>query len=134
MRRKHFLARATEIIEEVEATEKGARFSRSSGRRGGKPNWCGGGNRKFNPLGPNGNPSKCNICSSIMHWARECPNSDKSKNSAYECSENNQFETNIVLINIKHENKENYSPLGETAGSMVLDSGCSRSVCGLVWY
>ena len=34
----------------------------------------------------------------------------------------------------QHAEGGSQSLLGETLGSMILDSGCSRSVCGLKWF
>ena len=115
---------------------RGGSRHRFGGRRGfskGKQNYHGDAG-KWNPPGPNGNPSRCNVCSSVMHWARDCPHADSRKNSRSEFDES-AHDANIVLINIKEDvGNEGNSLLGETVGSMVLGSGCSRSVCGLVWY
>ena len=114
----------------------GPRYGKFGTRRGyykGRQN-ARGESGKFNPPGPNGNPSRCNVCGSVMHWARDCPHTVNSKNNKPDFDEN-AYDTNIVLINIdKKEGNEEKTLLGETVGAMVLDSGCSRSVCGLVWY
>ena len=110
-------------------------FSRSTGRR-------------HNPPGLDGKPSKCNICGCTFHWARYCPYAEN--NPLESKSEDYVHDTNIVLFSDSHA--DNYihdsnivlvganpadngpSFLGETVGSVVLDSGASGTVCGEEWY
>ena len=40
----------------------------------------------------------------------------------------------IVVLMSQHAEGGSQSLLGETLGSMILDSGGSRSVCGLKWF
>ena len=80
--------------------------------------------KKHNPLGHDGKPSKCAICGSTMHWAKNCQHSEKDEDSV--------FEANIVLMSQSRSGKNTL--LGQTLGATVLDSGCSRSVCGKTWY
>ena len=61
------------------------RPSRSSrrgyGRSGGRSRGRGGagrGYREFNPSTPTGEVSRCVICDSKMHWARDCPHSHEN--------------------------------------------------------
>ena len=88
------------------------------------------GTRKANPTGPDGRTSTCRICGSFMHWVRDCPHKEGTeKTSLYEAEE--VSEAHIVLVNtIEQKN----SLLGQTIGSAILDSGCSRTVCGSEWY
>lgn len=50
---------------------RGTRSRRSRGFRG---NRTSRGTRRLNPADEKGRHSKCNICESIFHWARNCPN------------------------------------------------------------
>ena len=43
-------------------------------------------------------------------------------------------ETYVVLLNLEESSNGDSSILGQTIGSMILDSGCAKSVCGQVWY
>ena len=99
------------------------------------------GSKKTNPPGHDGRPSKCSICHSIYHWARKCPDADFAYKDS---SEDLTCESNFVLLgefdNIDdHTNKDRKNNdvstlLGETIGAVVLDSGCSETVCGKTWY
>ena len=111
------------------------RGDRGGGRRSGRGRFSfnRGSTKKFNRAGPDGNPSKCAICSSVMHWARDCPHSDKDSFESDERAEK-IHETHIVLMNLEEAEEKEVSLLGQTVGCTVLDSGCSRSVCGYVWY
>ena len=108
-------------------------FRRGGGynfRRGGRGRNRARGSKKFNPPGPDGNPSTCGECGSTMHWFRECPHVDKVD----KFSKDSTHDAHIVLMNIEETEDEKSSLLGQTVGSTILDSGCSRSVCGYVWY
>lgn len=88
--------------------------------RGG---WRRGANGK-NPVGRDGRITTCHVCGSIMHWARECPN---------KISENIEEECQVVLMAHSSDKDRLNTLLGESIGSVVLDSGCTRTVCGLQW-
>ena len=110
-----------------------------SGHLRGKQNIRGGprGRKRLNPPGSDGKPSKCHVCGSTMHWARNCPHSDESGSyySDNQSSPNDSvFDTNLVLLNLSDSSDEKCSLLGQTVGSAILDSGCAKSVCGSDWY
>ena len=88
----------------------------------------------MNPPGPDGEPSTCSICNSVMHWVRDCPHNDYSESSSDKSSDKSPiYDTNIVLLNIEEQHGTE-SLLGQTIGAAVLDSGCARTVCGSDWY
>ena len=58
--------------------DDGKKFSENSDRLTD----CQGFTRKTNPLDKNSKISKCNICSSIYHWAKQCPHSYKNKSKS----------------------------------------------------
>lgn len=95
-----------------------------------------GQNRKLNPLGPDGFPSKCAICESKYHWARSCPHSyEKGEQTGKEESNENEV-VHISLFTGYADGKEESKMekmLQETWGCTVLDSGCSLTVCGERW-
>ena len=116
----------------------------------GKFNWNRGGaranrgrGRKINPLDASGQASRCLICDSRYHWARECPR-------AYENCEDETYQTENYVTDVENEvvqltllndatvdsgdYKKKLSVLvGESLGSIVLDTGCSTTVCGEDW-
>ena len=79
--------------------------------------------RKLNPLDSAGNPTKCAVCQSIFHWAKDCPDS----------YENSKEEINVTLFTNEVHDSYIETFVGETLGLAVLDSGCTQSVCGKGW-
>ena len=51
--------------------------------------------RTKNPVGDDGQISRCNICQSILHWARQCPHSWEKNQGNHE----NDFETKSKQVN-----------------------------------
>ena len=99
--------------------------------------------RATNPLGPNGRPSQCKICSSIYHWVRNCPEiqeqqHSKSNNVAFvqQKGDNNEIsEQDDINISLFQDTRDDSLKwfLGETIGCAVVDSGCSKTVAGSKW-
>ena len=87
------------------------------------------GNRRNNPIGPDGRISECVICGSRMHWARNCPH-------AYEKRDEKNYEDVQITLMSSHlpvvEDKLDVL-LRETMGYALLDTGCSKTVCGKMW-
>ena len=105
-----------------------------------------GGGRKLNPLDRDGNISRCNICDSKFHWAGRCPDAYENNNYAKYTVDEKQREDEqetaevhlslfIGYTNGKGEIKENKlnSLVSDAAGCALLDSGCSKTVCGEGW-
>ena len=101
------------------------------GRRGGREARFNRGNRKTNPPGPDGKTSTCAICGSFMHWVRNCPHKEDTGKNGYVPPKDPEAEAHIILMNL---NEQSESLLGQTVGAAILDSGCSRTVCGNQWY
>lgn len=78
-------------------------------------------NRQRNPVDMKGEVSRCNICGSVFHWQRDCPDS-------YENRKKKKEEVNVTLYT---EVMDVF--MGETLSAAVLDSGCSKTVCGESW-
>ena len=80
---------------------------------------------KKNPVKADGITSTCIVCGSVYHWAKDCPDSyenlTKKKNT-------NDDDVKISLYSdtMKHL-------VGETLSTAVLDSGCTKNVCGETW-
>lgn len=113
------------------------RYNQRDDQQGGRserslaPN---GAARKLNPPDASGQPSRCLICDSRYHWARNCPHSYES---AFQESEVNEMPETVHLsllgTDLKQYHKNLDMLLGESLGSVVLDSGCSKTVCGKQW-
>ena len=139
---------------------RGASAPRFNERRGtsNMTRYRGRGNgRCLNPLGPDGQPSRCAICDSRYHWARDCPHSYENAdsdslliNSETEHSSNNHEvekplqtvdNTDVVQLSLLTGDTGNTNEssdkldrlLSESYGSVILDTGCSKTVCGERW-
>ena len=85
-----------------------------------------------NPVGRGGRVTSCFVCGSTKHWARECPRSNADAN--YTRDEYAGDEVHITLMATETNFDDKACVLmGETIGSIVLDSGCSKTVCGSEW-
>ena len=96
------------------ATRGRGGFNRASPRR-----YYNGNSPKStsNPPDKTGNPSKCSICESIFHWAPNCP--DKGKRAK---------NVDIQLFTVQL-----FTFASEKLNRALLDSGCSKTVCGENW-
>ena len=81
--------------------------------------------RQRNPPDVNGYTSKCIICKSIFHWAKDCPDRNKEEVPG--------DKDKVILFNEEIENCYIETFLGETINKAILDSGCTETVCGNVW-
>ena len=77
--------------------------------------------RKVNPCNKDGEITKCNVCGSIYHWMKSCPDS-------YENQIKIKEEINITLIGECMDTLK-----GETLNMAVLDSGCTKTICSKTW-
>lgn len=131
----------------------------SNYNRGQNMNYRGG-TRKLNPPDETGEASKCAICGSCFHWARNCPDAYENQ-SGYnkgkpvhfnydEGSQDNQKEENntrfpmfisqkdTTEIHIFKSDEVNHKKeldifLGESLSSAVIDSGAPDTVTGTAW-
>ena len=93
----------------------------------------------MNPLNRFGKPTRCSVCQSIFHWRKNCPDEDKAEvriTSHHQESEiENNFEPeqcNITLFT-KSDPSINEVFVLEAQGCAVLDTACTRTVCGEKW-
>ena len=85
---------------------------------------------KKNPMGKFGKISRCAICGSEYHWARECPKNYKHSKGQRETKREEE-------ISSKKERGEEKVYMGESSQEedwkeieAILDTGCSSTVCG----
>ena len=123
------------------------RQSYPRGSRGlGRQDSARGASRRHNPIDKKtGNISRCAICGSKFHWASKCPdayeNTEKtylSENQYVECDNFNEDEEVYLSLFIGYsDNSGSETKLDglvkDSLGSALLDSGCSKTVCGEVW-
>ena len=138
-----------------EENNSAAFFVRGRGRRGGNyravsTRTAGGRQprRRENPVDKKtGAVSRCVICGSKFHWASKCP--DAFENAGYShftddaATENNEEaeEEEVYLsLFIGYAGEEKMTSdskleklVKEASGAALIDSGCSRTVCGKSW-
>ena len=80
-----------------------------------------------NSLDANGFVIKCMACGSIYHWVKDCPD----RNAMYTACQEEEVYITLFSKTVQECYVENL--LGETLSYAILDSGCTKSVCGRVW-
>lgn len=94
---------------------------RGRGQWNARNSYRNAGKRNLNPMNKYGQVSRCGVCGSKFHWAAECPDKDKEGEE--------EEEVKITLMAFHKEN----SSMDDTFGCAVLDSGCTKTVCGDKW-
>ena len=79
--------------------------------------------RKQNHLNSYGKISRCAVYQSIYHYARDCLHSDSNKSQENKVTLFTQEAQKCFLQNV----------LEKTLNLAVLDSGCTKTVCGEEW-
>ena len=82
---------------------------------------------KKNPPNSFGQTSRCAICESICDWAAEYPHNHEKQ--AKDAADQADFE---LFSDAKHECCLE-KLVGETLSCALLDSGCTKTVCGSFW-
>ena len=118
------------------AARSGRRPKFTGNYRGGRSFTSGACNRRLNPMGQDGKPSKCAICDSKFHWAKSCPHAYERNETEEQCVEESREYVQLSLLtgytdDTKDVKLENL--MKETYGSAILDTGCSTTVCGEKW-
>ncbi|CAG2240934.1 unnamed protein product [Mytilus edulis] len=87
---------------------------------------------KMNPVF-NGNVSRCKICDSKFHWVKDCPHKQLDVNlTEHESDELNEI-VNITLFTSAQEFKPLTVFVAEAYNAAVIDTACSKTVCGSKW-
>ena len=99
-------------------------------RGGARPRWKDESPRAekeefMNYQAPRQQESKCFICKSVKHWARNCPHRYEPR--GYQEDVNLEEEVAITLFT------RSGKLLSETIGCGVLDTGCTKNVCSEYW-
>lgn len=83
-----------------------------------------------NPLDKFGRRSKCAVCQSTFHWAKDCPN--KCDSVKFTEDKTDVEECNITLYT-KESPTDAEIFMTECFGSAIIDTACTRTVCGQEW-
>lgn len=106
--------------------------------------------RGTNPLNKFGKRTKCAICQSVFHWVKDCPHKDDREGAnivdTRSCQNEKSTEVgkgsetfencNLTLFTkeSQEELNENQVLVAESLGTAVLDTACTKTVCGQVWF
>ena len=96
--------------------------------------------RQFKPADQTEKIRRCFGCGSKYHWIKECPEVNKhDNNSKHTYFKYDDSETvHLSLFNGSSEVSQKRDKLktliSEADGHVVLDTGCSSTVCGTDWY
>ena len=104
---------------------RGGRGRGFHNRHSGRQNYSGNKERVFrrqNPKNKSRNPSRCLIRDSTMHWYKDCPHNNDA---------DDEIQLTMFTKSIHDSCMGDF--LVETFNAAVLDSGCSRTVCGKSW-
>ena len=88
--------------------------------------------RGTNPLNKFGKRTKCAICQSVFHWAKDCPDRNNAVKFT-ECEAETVEDCNVTLFT-KEQPSANEIFVMESSGSAVIDTACTRTVCGNKWF
>ncbi|XP_034069112.1 uncharacterized protein LOC117544299 [Gymnodraco acuticeps] len=85
-----------------------------------------------NPLDRFGKRSKCAICQSTFHWAKDCPH--KSSEQVKLTEDRTKVEECDITLFTKASLSESEVFLTESLGTAIIDTACvTRTVCGEKW-
>ena len=82
-----------------------------------------------------GKYTKCRICQSIFHWANDCPHKNEHIKLVNDNSDNDQQnieDCNIILFTHSKPSENKIFEV-ETEQCAVIDTACTRTVCGEKW-
>ena len=147
-----------EVMPALYGEQYSGRPQRYAGNRGrGRGGRRGNNQGRGQQSGRGGRWGACFVCGSTSHWARECPRGytnrgeyyaeDSAAGPASDAGAGDEVhitlmasdtdaddEVHVTLMASASDFTDKASALmGESIGSIVLDSGCSRTVCGEDW-
>ena len=87
--------------------------------------------RGTNPLDRNGKRTRCAVCESVFHWAKDCPHKNQKQGEIRMTdAEENEEECHFT----KESKSQNEILLMESFGCAIIDTACTKTVCGKRWY
>ncbi|KAJ8029370.1 hypothetical protein HOLleu_28748 [Holothuria leucospilota] len=96
-----------------------------------------------NPIDRYGRRSKCAVCESIFHWAKDCPHRDQDSTKPNIAVSNTwlnvtssiqeEYMPNITSFSKNADDNKNEIFMIESYGEAVLDTACTKTVCGRRW-
>ena len=102
-------------------------------RQGYKNKTCSTNKKKLNPQDLTGNITVCFNCGCRFHWSYDCPYGHSSRNKHGVEIEEDLSVSHMVLMSQQKCKNGGDVFLGETLGSVILDSGASSTICGTKW-
>ena len=94
--------------------------------------------RGTNPLNKFGRRTKCVICQSVFHWAKDCPHKESIKVVE---DEEDEVQTKVHKalftkdsIGLPDHSDTEQIFMTEAQGSAVIDTACTKTVCGEKWF
>ncbi|KAG7489765.1 bifunctional UDP-N-acetylglucosamine transferase and deubiquitinase ALG13 isoform X2 [Solea senegalensis] len=116
-------------------TSEATYYTRYTGKRESRSNWQQS-QTVFpgtNPFDKHGRRTRCAVCQSKYHWAKDCPNKKEHVNlTKDEGLKHDIEECNITLFS-NESLSETAIFMVEALGSAVIDTACTRTVCGEKW-
>jgi transposase InsO family protein len=83
-----------------------------------------------NPLDRYGNHTRCAVCGSVFHWAKDCPH--KEEVQQVECEDNTKEGNYNITLFVKDVDPSEVL-MCEAFSTAVVDTACTRTVCGQQW-
>jgi len=108
---------------------RGARF------RGYNRRTIGRGTGRMNPVF-NGVVSRCNVCQSTHHWAKDCPHANKNVNMTENVEKHSEETVHMTLMTEAKllDKISNQDVLVmEACNTAIVDTACTKTVCGKEW-
>ena len=89
--------------------------------------------RKLNPMDKQGKITRCVICNSKMHWAKNCPHKTNTKSvnvpEIINDDDNYDEEVHIMLMTNEYE-----ILINEMKVTAIIDTACTKIVFGKNWF
>lgn len=83
-----------------------------------------------NPLDKFGKWSRCAVCQSTFHWAKDCPH---KKNEQVKLTEDENVDEVKITLFTNDPMSDCEIFMTESQGSAIIDTACTRTVCGEKW-
>ena len=87
----------------------------------------------YNLLTKQGIISRCAICDSKMHWAKDCQHKQIQAANIVEIDDEKENDNEFQEVNIVLMTTENSEPLKQNELNAIIDTACKRTVAGQGW-